>query len=127
MGGDRFERRLIMMPELRQTLTIGVAVLTTDGRQGRLKQALLNPGHCRLVALVVRYGMLPPRDVVVPIEQVAAISGAPLRLRLSRTELAQLPTYQSVWRLHSAPSGARRALVALQYGSRGTSERIIEV
>jgi hypothetical protein len=26
------------MPELRQILTIGVAVLTTDGRQGRLKQ-----------------------------------------------------------------------------------------
>ncbi len=115
------------MPELRQILTIGVAVLTTDGRHGRLKQALLNPGHCRLVALVVRYGLLPPRDVVVPIEQVATITDAHLRLRLSRSELAQLPTYQSIWRLHSAPSGARRALVALQYGSGGTSEHVIEV
>jgi osmotically-inducible protein OsmY/sporulation protein YlmC with PRC-barrel domain len=116
-----------MMTELRQIVTIGVAVSTTDGRHGRLKQALLNPGHCRLVALVVRYGMLPPRDIVVPIEQVAAITDAYLRLRLSRTELAQLPTYQSIRRFHSAPGGARRALVALQYSSRGTSERIIEV
>jgi osmotically-inducible protein OsmY len=116
-----------MMPEIRQILTIGVAVLTTDGHHGRLKQALLNPGHCRLVALVVRYGMLPPRDIVVPIEQVATITDAHVRLRLSRAELAQLPAYQSAWRTHPAPSGARRALVALQYGSRGTSERIIEV
>jgi osmotically-inducible protein OsmY/sporulation protein YlmC with PRC-barrel domain len=116
-----------MMPEPRQILTTGVAVLTADGRHARLKQALLNPGHYRLVALVVRYGMLPPRDAVVPIEQVAAITAAPLRLRLSRAELAQLPTYQSAWRLHSAPIGPRRGLVALQYGSGGTSERIIDV
>ena len=116
-----------MMPEPRQILTTGVPVLTADGRRGRLHQALLSPGHCRLHALVIRYGMLPPRDVVVPVEQVAAITDAQVRLRLSRAELAQLPTYQSAWRMHSAPGGARRALVALQYGSGGTSERIIEV
>jgi hypothetical protein len=78
-----------MMPEIRQILTIGVAVLTTDGHHGRLKQALLNPGHCRLVALVVRYGMLPPRDIVVPIEQVATITDAHVRLRLSRASVRQ--------------------------------------
>jgi hypothetical protein len=116
-----------MIPESHQILTTGVPVLTTDGRRGRLHQALLSPGHCRLHALVIRYGVLPPRDVVVPVEQVATITDMHLRLRLSRAELALLPTYQSAWRMHSAPGGARRALVALQYGSGGTSERAIEV
>ncbi|HEY3228977.1 MAG TPA: hypothetical protein VGJ87_07125 [Roseiflexaceae bacterium] len=116
-----------MIPEPRQILTTGVAVLTADGRSARLKQILLNPGHCRLVALVIRYGMLPPCDVVVQVEQVVAITDAQVRLRLSRAELAQLPAYQSAWRMHSASIGHRRALVALQYGSAGTSERVIEV
>jgi osmotically-inducible protein OsmY len=116
-----------MMHEPRQTLTTGVPVLTADGRHGRLHQALLSPGHCRLHALVIRYGILPPRDVVVPVEQIAHITGGQVRLRLSRAELAQLPTYQSAWRMHSAPVGPRRTLVALQYGSAGTSERAIEV
>jgi osmotically-inducible protein OsmY/sporulation protein YlmC with PRC-barrel domain len=101
-------------------------VLTADGRRGRLHQALLSPGHCRLYALVIRYGILP-RDVVVPAEQIAHITDMQVRLRLSRAELAQLPAYQSAWRMHAAPGGARRAVVALQYGSGGTSERIIEV
>lgn len=116
-----------MILEPRKILRTGVPALTADGRRGRLQQALLSPGHRRLHALVIRYGILPPRDVVVPVEQVAAITDAQIRLRLSRAELAQLPRYQSVWRMHSAPSGSRRALVALQYGSAGTSERIIEV
>lgn len=115
-----------MMHEPRQILTTGVPVLTADGRGARLKQVLLSPGHCRLNALVIRYGILP-RDVVVPVEQIAHISDAQVRLRLSRAELAQLPAYQPAWRMHAAPGGARRAVVALQYGSGGTSERIIEV
>src|SRR6476646_8577846 len=102
MRGNRFERRFIMMHEPRQILTTGVTVLTADGRRGRLHQALLNPGHCRLHALVIRYGMLPPRDVVVPVEQIAHITDVQVRLRLSRAELAQLPAYQSAWRMHAA-------------------------
>jgi hypothetical protein len=116
-----------MMHEPRQILTTGVPVLSADGRGGRLHQALLSPGHCQLQALVIRYGILPPRDVVVPVEQIAHITDVQVRLRLSRAELAQLPAYQSAWRMHPVSGGARRALVALQYGSRGTSERIIEV
>ena len=100
-----------MMHEPRQILTTGVPVLTADGRRGRLHQALLSPGHCRLHALVVRYGMLPPRDVVVPIEQVAAITDTHMLLRLSHSELAQLPAYQSVWRLT-----VRRSIVCRTIG-----------
>lgn len=115
-----------MMHEPRQILTTGVPALTADGRRGRLHQALLSPGHCRLHALVIRYGILP-RDVVVPVEQIADITDVLVRLRLSRAKLAQLPVYQPAWRMHPAPDGARRALVALQYGNAGTSERVIEV
>lgn len=116
-----------MIPEPRQILTTGVPVLTADGQRGRLHEVLLSPGHYRLHALVIRYGVLPPRDVVVPVEQIADITDTHLRLRLNRAELAQLPTYQSAWHLHSEPSGSRYALIALQYGSAGTFERIIEV
>jgi hypothetical protein len=117
----------MMIPKPQQILTTGVAVLTADGRRGRLHQALLSPGHCRLHALVIRHGILPPRDVVVPVEQIAHITDAHLRLRLSHAELAQLPAYPSAWHMHAAPAGQRRALVALQYGRGGTSERVIEV
>jgi osmotically-inducible protein OsmY len=101
-------------------------VLTADGRRGRLLEVLLSPGHCRVNALVIRYGVLPPRDVVVAVEQVA-ITNTHLRLRASRAELAQLPAYRPVAHAEHALSGSRHALVALQYGSAGTSERIIEV
>jgi osmotically-inducible protein OsmY len=116
-----------MIPEPRQIVTTGVPVLTNDGRRGRLQLALLSPGHCRLNALVIRYGVLPPRDVVVSVEQIADITDVQVRLRLSRAELSQLPTYQSAWHMHPAPVGPRRALVAVQYGSGGTSERAIEM
>jgi osmotically-inducible protein OsmY len=116
-----------MIPKPRQIVTTGVAVLTADGRRARLREALLSPGHCRLQALVIRYGMLPPHDVVVPLEQIADIADAQVRLRLSYAELAQLPAYQSARQMHIAAGGERRALVALQYGSAGTSERVIEV
>jgi osmotically-inducible protein OsmY len=102
-------------------------VLTTDGRRGRLLQALLSPGHHRLVALVIRYGIVPHRDVVVLVEQVATVTDVQVRLRLSRAELARLPRYQSAGYMHTAPSSSRQALVALQYSSAGTSERIVEV
>jgi osmotically-inducible protein OsmY/sporulation protein YlmC with PRC-barrel domain len=116
-----------MMPKSRQILTIGVPALTVDGRCGRLQQALLRPGHRRLVALVIRYGIVPPREVVVPMEQVAAISDVRVRLRLSRAELAQQPAYRLAARAEHVLSGPPPALVKVQYGSAGTSGRIIEV
>jgi osmotically-inducible protein OsmY len=116
-----------MIPETRQILRTGVPVLTTDGRRGRLHEVLLSPGHYRLHALVTRYGLLRPRDVVVPMEQIADISDAQVRLQLSRAELAQLPAYQLARRMYSASSGSRYALAALQYGRAGASERIIEM
>ncbi len=116
-----------MIHEPRQILTTGVEVLTTDGRRGRLHEVLLSPGHYRLNALVIRYGVVLPRDVVVPVEQIANITDAQMRLRLSRAELAQQPAYRPAAQLEHVLSGPRRALVALQYGSGGTSERAIEV
>ena len=50
-----------MLPEPRQILTTGVPALTADGRRGRLQEVLLSPGHYRLHALVIRYGVLRPR------------------------------------------------------------------
>jgi osmotically-inducible protein OsmY len=116
-----------MMPMPRQILTTGVGVLTADGRGGRLHEVLLSPGHWRLNALVIRYGVLPPRDVVVPVEQIADITDVQVRLRLSRAELAQQPSYRSAAHAEHVLNGPRYALVALQYGGAGTSERIIEV
>src|SRR5581483_1189668 len=120
-------RRSIMIHEPRYILTANSPIVTSDGRRGRLRQALLSPSHRRLVALVVRYGILPPRDVVVPAEQIAAITDTRVRLRLSRAELAQLPAARSVALAQHASSGRGRALVAVQYGSGGTSQRILDV
>jgi hypothetical protein len=52
-----------MILEPRNILGTGVPVLTTDGRRGRLHEVLLSPGHYRLHALVVHYGVLPHNSV----------------------------------------------------------------
>lgn len=116
-----------MMLEQRYILTADSPVLTSDGRRGRLRQALLSPRHRRLVALVIRYGLLLPRDVVVPAEQIAAFTDAQVRLRLSRAELAHLPAHRPVALAQHVLRGSHHALVAAEYSSGGTSERILEM
>jgi hypothetical protein len=118
---------MIMVPEPPQQLTTAIPALTTDGARGRVHLALLNPGHWRLLALVVRYGCLPPRDVIVPMEEVAAISDVQVRLRLSRAELQQQPTFRPAAWAVTALDGAPQALVALKYGRGGTSEHVLHV
>jgi osmotically-inducible protein OsmY len=122
-----------MIPEQRRILTANAPVLTSDGDRGRLRQALLSQDRHRLTALVIRYGLFPPRDVVVPVEQIGDIGDGQLRLRLSGAELLQQPAYRRTARTQPLLSGLgglggpRRAMIALQYGSAGTAERVVDV
>jgi osmotically-inducible protein OsmY len=116
-----------MIPKPPQQLTTTIPALTTDGARGRVHLALFNPGHWRLLALVVRYGRLSLRDVIVPLEEVAAISDVQVRLRLSRAELQQQPAFRPAARAVTALEGVPQALVALKYGRGGTSEHVLHV
>lgn len=116
-----------MVLEPPQLLTTNLPVLTADGGRGRLQLALLDPGRWRLLAFVIRYGALRSQDVIVPLERVAAITDRQVRLWLSRGELEQQPVYRSTARAELVQSGPQPALVAIQYGSAGTSERIVSV
>src|SRR5437879_4081322 len=81
------------MPATPLELKIGAPVEATDAAFGHLRQVILSPLDRRVVALVIRHGLVSPRDVVVPIAKVADATEQHVRLRVSRAELEGRPTF----------------------------------
>lgn len=116
-----------MIFEPHQLLTTAIPALTSDGARGRVRLALLSPGHWRLLALVVRYGRLSPHNVIVPINEVATLSDKQVRLRLNRAELLQQQAFRPAAQRLMALGGTPQALAALQYGRAGLAEHVLQV
>jgi osmotically-inducible protein OsmY len=81
------------MPEPHLELKIGAPVEATDGAFGHLRRVILSPLDRRVVALIIRHGLVPPRDVVIPIAEVASATEQRVRLRVSRAELEGRPAF----------------------------------
>ncbi|MDQ5852813.1 MAG: BON domain-containing protein, partial [Chloroflexota bacterium] len=73
----------------------GVPVLIADGSMlGRIHHLVADEQERKVSSLVVRCGDLLHREYrMVPIDQVAAISEAGVRLKIDADEVAQLPVY----------------------------------
>jgi len=89
--------------------TIGAPVQAIDGPFGHLHAVILNSHLDRVVALVVRSGLLPPHDSIVPMEQVADATDAHILVRARRAELAHQLAFDSAHYLEFATSGAGTA------------------
>jgi len=102
-------------------LKIGARVEAADGAFGRLGQVILSPLDRRVVALVVRHGLLQPRDIVVPVAEIADATEQRVQLRLSRAELEGRPDFDPTAYVELAGGNqgyrAGEALVAVHGGA----------
>jgi hypothetical protein len=113
------------MPDPGLELKIGAPVEAIDGAFGSLHQVVLSPLDRRVVALIVRSGSLPPRDVVVPIAEVA--DATEQRVWLRRPAAAQRHAdparLGTAHRRAARVCGRRRGTTGGSSGRRSASER----
>jgi osmotically-inducible protein OsmY len=119
----------MVMSEPRLELKIGARVKATDGAFGHLRHVILSPLDRRVVALIIRHGVMPPRDVVVPIAEVADANEQGVWLRASRAELEARPAFDPAEYVE-LPNGdqgydAGPALVAVHGGAGDTVARAL--
>ena len=81
------------MREPRLELKIGAQVETTDGPFGHVHQVILDPSQRRVVGLVVRTRVVPPRDRVLPIDSIADATDERVVLRLPHQEILKQPVF----------------------------------
>ena len=81
------------MADPRLELKIGARVETTDGLFGHVHQVILSPRQKRVVGLVVRTGLLPARNWVVPTDWIEDVTEERIQLRVSRAEIIKQPEF----------------------------------
>jgi hypothetical protein len=108
-----------MMDERRFSIRLGAPVDALDGPVGRVRQLVVSLFLRDLDAIVVRSGVLPSHDFIVPIEQVMEASDRGVRLRVCRSVLehqpAKAPEFEPAADARGQPAGA--ALAAIHGGA----------
>lgn len=80
-----------------ERIDIGADVLTDDGEKvGTVAYIVVQPESMRVTDIVVSTGAILGRDVVVPIDVVAAVVDGAVRLSMSRERLEGCPDYVEV-------------------------------
>jgi osmotically-inducible protein OsmY/uncharacterized protein YrrD len=104
-----------------------VPVAATDGLLGRVQQVILSPAQRRVVGLVVRAGLLPRRELIVPVELIADANDQCVALRVSRDDLRRQLSFDPA---HYLPLAADElgykvgeALASVYGGAGGADER----
>jgi hypothetical protein len=72
---------------------IGAPVQTMDGLFGHIHQVIFSPLQQRIVGVVIRAHLLPPRDWAVPIELIADANDERVILWVSREEILKQPMF----------------------------------
>lgn len=68
---------------------IGTPVAAVDGPVGYLYQVIRSPNQCYTVSLVVRVGVFPRRDLIIPADLIADVTEERVMLRVQRADLHQ--------------------------------------
>lgn len=114
------------MTDPRLELRIGAPVEATDRRLGHVHQVVLNPVQRHVVGLVVRTGLLPRRDLIVPAELIADATGERVTLRVTYEDARQQPAFNPAHYLSLAAEEqgykTGEALVSIHGGAGGTGE-----
>jgi len=115
------------MRDSRLELKIGAPVAATDGLLGRLQQVIVSPAQRRVVGLVVRTGLLPRRELIVPAELIADATDQCVALRVSRNDVQRQPSFDPAHYLSLAADRlgykAGEALASIHGGTGGADER----
>jgi osmotically-inducible protein OsmY/sporulation protein YlmC with PRC-barrel domain len=77
-------------------LPVGATVRCRDGEAGKLKHVVLDPENGRVTHLIVERGILPHRQIVVPIGWVEGSSEREIVLNATLEELDMLPDYDEL-------------------------------
>jgi uncharacterized protein YrrD len=72
---------------------IGSDVYTTDGQAGKLMKVVIDLETERVTHLIVEKGFLLKTDRVVPVEDIAEVTDAGIRLKVSTAELEQFAQF----------------------------------
>jgi osmotically-inducible protein OsmY/uncharacterized protein YrrD len=115
------------MTGTRLELKIGAPVAATDGLLGRVQQVIVSPAQRRVIGLVVRTGLLPRHELIVPAELIADATDQCVALRTNRNNLQRQPSFDPA---HYLPLAADRlsykagkALASIHGGAGGADER----
>ena len=74
-------------------LKLGAPVEASDGLIGHIHQLIFSPLQQRIVAVVIRAQLLPPRDWILPIELVADAANERVVLWVSREDILKQPMF----------------------------------
>lgn len=74
-------------------LRMGLRVVALDGVAGRIRRVLVDTGSGSVTHLVLRQGILAPRDRLVPVDWVSSVTAEVVTLAATRADLAALPEY----------------------------------
>ncbi|HKY54175.1 MAG TPA: hypothetical protein VJM08_07720 [Anaerolineales bacterium] len=74
-------------------LKIGAPVQTNDGLFGHIHQVIFSPLQQRIVGVVIRAHLLPPRDWALPIELIADVNDERVVLWVSREDILKQPMF----------------------------------
>jgi hypothetical protein len=89
-----------MMAYSYQKLKIGAQVEATDGLFGHVHQLIFSPLQQRVVGVVIRAELMPPRDWALPIELIADVNDERVVLWVKRDNILKQPTFDPSLLLH---------------------------
>lgn len=92
-------------------VTLGMAVLGIDGKAGSLERVVGDPGTDEPAYLVVRLAPVPQRDALVPVNLVADVTAAGLKLNATTGALQAFPDYEKVVRSYQPLTAEEREQV----------------
>src|SRR4051812_39078244 len=72
---------------------IGAPVYTTDGTLGTLRQVVVDPDDERVTGLLVRADLLPPRDLLIPLDAIERATDEAIQLLWSTREARDRGAY----------------------------------
>lgn len=102
-------------------LKIGALVEATDGPLSHLHQVILSPTQPPVVGLVVRTGLFPHRDLLVPTELLVDTTDERVVLRVGRDDILRQPAFEPTRYL--PPAAEELTSVRSPYSTASRSER----
>ncbi len=101
----------VSLGEKAKTITLGMAVVCTDGKAGSLERVVGDPETHEPAYVVVRLKPVPARDVVVPVSLVADVTAEALQLNAATGAMQAFPDYETTVKKYQPLTAEEKAEV----------------
>ncbi len=92
-----------------KAVTLGMAVVCSDGKAGSLERVVGDPETHEPAYLVVRLNPVPARDAVVPVSLAVDVTADGLQLNATTGALQAFPDYEKTVKRYQPPTAEERA------------------